>query len=109
MSQSDLFGAVPEASTPAKCSPQELPGGPPRLLRPDRHQIRFTPTDLESLLPPDHPARAIWAVVEKMDLSKFEATIAARETVLIERILSGETDPFSVIDDWNIRSSADRR
>lgn len=39
----------------------------------------------------------------------FLATIAARETVLIERILSGETDPFSVIYDWNIRSSADRR
>jgi transposase len=41
--------------------------------------MRFTPTDLESLLAEDHPARAIWAVVEKMDLSKFEATIAARE------------------------------
>ncbi|MGH7261817.1 MAG: IS1182 family transposase [Nitrospiraceae bacterium] len=49
------------------------------MLRPDRQQIRFTPTDLESLLAEDHPARAIWAVVETRDLSKFEATIAARE------------------------------
>jgi transposase len=79
MSQNDLFGAVPEASAPAKSIPRELPGGAPRLLRPERHQIRFAPIDLESLLLPDHPARAIWAVVEKMDLSKFEATIAARE------------------------------
>jgi len=79
MNQNDLFGAVPEASAPAPSTRPELPGGPPRLLLPDRHQIRFTPIDLESLLPPDHPARAIWAVVEKMNLSKFEATIAARE------------------------------
>jgi len=79
MSQNDMFGAVPEGAAPAKNSPREIPIGPPRLLRPDRHQIRFTPIDLESLLPPDHPARAIWTVVEKMNLSKFEATIAARE------------------------------
>ena len=56
-----------------------MPQGLPRLLRPERQQMRFTPIDLESLLPADHPARVIWAVVEKMDLSKFEATIAARE------------------------------
>lgn len=30
----------------------------------------------------------------------FLATIASRETQLIERILSGEADPFSVIGDW---------
>jgi transposase len=41
--------------------------------------MRFMPTDLESLLPEDHSARAIWAVVEKLDLTKFEAPIAARE------------------------------
>jgi hypothetical protein len=48
--------------------------------------MRLTPTDLESLLPADHPARAIWAVVEKMDLSKFEATIAAREALAGEDV-----------------------
>ena len=31
----------------------------------------------------------------------FLATIAKREKILIERILDGETDPFSVIDGWN--------
>ena len=31
----------------------------------------------------------------------FLATIANREKVLIERILSGEADPFSVIGEWN--------
>lgn len=39
----------------------------------------------------------------------FLATIASRERLLIERILSGEAAPFSVIDDWNIQSGVDRR
>ena len=30
----------------------------------------------------------------------FLATVASREILLIERILDGEADPFSVIDDW---------
>jgi len=79
MDQTDLFGAVPQgqASPPASSVPAQAAA--PRVLRPNRQQMRFTPTDLESLLAEDHPARAIWAVVEKMDLSKFEATIAARE------------------------------
>lgn len=31
----------------------------------------------------------------------FLETIASRETVLIERIVNGGADPFSVIDEWN--------
>ena len=31
----------------------------------------------------------------------FLATVAARETQLIERIMRGDTDPFTVIGDWN--------
>ena len=33
----------------------------------------------------------------------FLTMIASRETELIERIMSGETDPFSVIDAWNAK------
>lgn len=33
----------------------------------------------------------------------FLATIASRESALIERIMSGEGDPFSVIDGWNAK------
>jgi transposase len=40
--------------------------------------MRFLPTDLNSLLDDEHPARAIWGLVEKLDLSKFEAAITAR-------------------------------
>lgn len=78
MSPNDMFGEVPPQQGARK--PQEVtsPHGEPRLLTADRHQMRFVPTDLDSLLEEDHPARAIWAVVEKLDLSKFEDTIAAR-------------------------------
>ncbi len=78
MSQVDMFGAMPEAQSEGKATPNKPVEGDPRLLRPDRHQMRFVPTDLDSLLEEDHPARAIWEVVEKLDLSKFEETITAR-------------------------------
>lgn len=79
MGDSDLFGAVPEV-TPADAVTSESPApGAPRLLRPNRDQVQFMPTNLESLLAEDHPARMIWGVVEELDLSKYEATVAARE------------------------------
>lgn len=36
---------------------------------------------------------------------QFLATIAKRETILIERILAGEAKPFAVIDEWNKKAS----
>ena len=36
----------------------------------DRTQTGFCVTDLESLLPRDHPARSVWAYVEGLDLSR---------------------------------------
>lgn len=50
----------------------------PRLRRPDRKQLRLEPCSWDERLPADHPARTIWAVVEKLDLSKFYAAIEAR-------------------------------
>jgi transposase len=51
---------------------------PPRLVRANRQQIELRPFDLESLLEPDHRARAIWAMVEGLDLAKFYEPIVAR-------------------------------
>lgn len=50
----------------------------PRLRRPDRQQAVLQPCVLDELLPADHPARTIWSVVERLDLSRFEAAIIAR-------------------------------
>jgi transposase len=53
----------------------------PRLRRPDRQQARLVPCVLEELLAADHPARAVWAVVQQLDLARFEAGIRARGAV----------------------------
>jgi transposase len=50
----------------------------PRLRQPDRQQMVLEPCCWEERLPADHPARAIWAVVERLDLSAFYRTIEAR-------------------------------
>lgn len=55
-----------------------LPAGEPRLRRPDRQQVYLVPCRLEELLPDDHEARTVWAVVEKLDLSAFYEPIQAR-------------------------------
>lgn len=46
-----------------------------RLVRPVRNQVELTPRDLDSVLPEDHIARAIWAFLERLDLSAFYAEI----------------------------------
>lgn len=51
----------------------------PRVVRADRKQVLLRPTDLESLLPADHRARAVWAFCERLDLSRFYDEIAAVE------------------------------
>jgi transposase len=53
-------------------------GGAPRIITANRAQLQLRPLDLESLLAPEHRARAVWAVVEQLDLSAFYDAIAAR-------------------------------
>jgi transposase len=48
-----------------------------RVVGPVRDQLEFTPRSLDDTLPEDHPARAIWALVERLDLGAFYATVQA--------------------------------
>lgn len=57
----------------------ETPAPAPRLLTANRSQVFLRPTDLESLLPADHPARTFWACAERLDLAAFYAPIVAVE------------------------------
>ncbi|MEB2284688.1 MAG: transposase, partial [Myxococcales bacterium] len=50
----------------------------PRLVTANRRQVELRPFDLESLLAPEHRARAIWAMVEGLDLAKFYEPNVAR-------------------------------
>lgn len=56
------------------------PEGPkPRLLQPNRAQMRLVPTDLEAMVAEDHQVRAVWAFVERLDLSGFYERIGSVE------------------------------
>lgn len=52
-----------------------------RLRLAQREQVAWGCIDLGSTLPPEHPARAIWAIVERLDLSTLYAEIEARGEV----------------------------
>jgi transposase len=55
------------------------PQAPPRLERANRSQVVLHPSDLESLLPEDHRARAVWDFVTGLDLADFHARIRSRQ------------------------------
>ncbi len=73
MAGDELFEDLPEASGPAQAA------GAVRLREPQRDQIELRVCDLDSLIAADHPARAIWAYVQRLDLRELEAQIKARE------------------------------
>jgi transposase len=50
-----------------------------RVLRANRAQLELRPTDLESLLPEDHRARAVWEFVCGLDLSPWYESIRSVE------------------------------
>jgi transposase len=58
---------------------QEAPRGVPRVVGPNRGQVELRAVDLESLLPMDHAARAVWEFVESLDLSPLYAQVEAVE------------------------------
>lgn len=65
------------ANPSASRQPEER--GIPRLVRPNRAQIELRAVDLESLLPMDHAARAVWDFVESMDVSALESQVQSVE------------------------------
>ena len=56
-----------------------VPAGPLRFRRPDRSQTRMVPLSLEETIPPGHHVRVLWAVVERLDLSKFTEGLKVSE------------------------------
>jgi len=51
----------------------------PRVKAIDRSQTLFQVIDVEQLIEPEHPARAIWDLVGRLDLSRFYESIQAVE------------------------------
>ena len=73
----DLPPAEPPPAKPALADPKR--GA--RLREANRAQMAWGRIDLDAQLPEDHPARAICAVIERMDLSALYIPIEAREEV----------------------------
>ena len=48
----------------------------PRLVAVNRRQMVMRAIDVERLIEEDHPARAIWELVGRLDLSRYYAEIA---------------------------------
>jgi transposase len=48
-----------------------------RVRRPVRNQVEMLLRDLDSLIPEDHPVRAIWDYLQRLDLSSFYTSIKA--------------------------------
>ncbi len=72
----ELFEDSSPTSPPSE--PEAPPSGLPRVVTADRTQLSWERFDLDSLLPADHRGRAIWAAVERLDLSAWYAWIEAR-------------------------------
>src|SRR5258708_15309715 len=72
---------LPAPSSPAVVIGSTDPKRGARLRRAERSQIAWGRIDLDAQMPDDHPVRAIWAVVGKLDLSALYAQIEARDEV----------------------------
>lgn len=79
-------GLFPELPTPSAEQQEQAEAsrrvmrelGSPRVRQPNRLQIEFRASDLESLLPEDHRARLVWGYVVLQDLSSLTDAIKAR-------------------------------
>ena len=82
MASNSLFPELDAAASsvePSSSTPEETqPVGRPRLRSPDRLSVTLMTSDLDSLLPPDHNARAVWLYVQRMDLTSLYDAIQAR-------------------------------
>jgi transposase len=78
--QSTLF-ALPPAVAPATPPARKNPKLGARLRWANRTQMAWGRIDLDAQLPEDHPARVIWAVIERLDLAALYAGIEARDAV----------------------------
>ena len=85
---------VQSSSAPAMPAPAQP--APPRVKPVDRSQLTWAMVDVQTLIEEDHPARAIWSLVEQLNLERFYRPIEAVEGV------AGRTpwDPRLLVSLW---------
>lgn len=75
MSEQPTLPEMPEAGEPEPAGP--VGGRAQRIARAVREQVELVPRSLEEAVAADHPARAIWALLERLDLGAFYVRIRA--------------------------------
>ena len=93
MSEDTLF-ELPAAEAGPPGSPTQPEQA--RVVRPVREQLQWVARDLEASVAQDHPARAIWGLLEELDLSAFYGSIKA----VVERPGRPTTDPQVLLALW---------
>ena len=85
---------VQSSSAPAMPAPAQP--APPRVKPVNRSQLTWAMVDVQTLIEEDHPARAIWSLVEQLNLERFYRPIEAVEGV------AGRTpwDPRLLVSLW---------
>lgn len=75
----ELFADLPEGGGGERRGEGEAIRALARVVMPNRKQLEFRASDLESLLPEGHRARLVWGFVERCDLSVLYEGIKSRE------------------------------
>ena len=77
-------------------SQENIPSKQPLIRYVNRQQMSWRAVDVEHLIGEDHPARAIWALVGRLDLSAFYRAIeSASDLGLGIEYEGGHRDPPS--------------
>jgi len=74
-----LFEGLPVPADSAAALKRSTPKGAPRVQSAVRNQVELRACDLDSALPAEHQARAVWAFVQSLDLQALYAQIRAVE------------------------------
>lgn len=72
-----LFDDIPAVDEGVKAAPAQRAA--PRLQHAVRDQVELRACDLDSLIAPEHRARAVWQFVQSLDLSELHKGIRAIE------------------------------
>lgn len=76
MAGQEILLDIPEASS--KTATAKESSAPLKLKALNRSQLQLVPLDVDSLIGPDHKARAIWDLSGTIDLSSFHADIRSQ-------------------------------
>jgi len=77
--QAVLFANVHLWQRPQPQAPEPAGECQARVKPVERNQLVLRPVDVEQLVGPDHPARAIWQLVSQRELTRFYERIEAVE------------------------------